>query len=131
MDSYEKNSEELTLINGELIDLFIYVIAFLISIIVLYNKKLAREYKKTIYDSKYNSSITLINRLLILGLTLYFIYSNYRQLQLNKNEDEVNHTFTIQLIASILITISALLALYVAFVNYPSGGVSNVGNPEV
>ena len=73
MSSKEK---EIKVVNIQLIALLMALISAIISIVITYNQKLDLENKSTI-DPKKIFNITVFNRILILLLSLVFLYVNY------------------------------------------------------
>ena len=73
-----QKEEEIKAINIQLVALFIVVISTIISILITYNQKLNLEKKKTIFNTKESFNVTLFNRILILVLSLVFLYVNIK-----------------------------------------------------
>ena len=105
--------EEIDTINIQLIALFLFLFSTIISIIITYNQKLDIENKDTIIDAKDSFKLTLFNRVLILILSLVFLYVNYKLYEISKREGENLKSYTLQIIASIFTIVSGLIALYV------------------
>ena len=105
--------EEIDTINIQLIALFLFLFSTIISIIITYNQKLDIESKDTIIDAKDSFKLTLFNRVLILILSLVFLYVNYKLYEISKREGENLKSYTLQIIASIFTIVSGLIALYV------------------
>ena len=105
--------EEIDTINIQLIALFLFLFSTIISIIITYNQKLDIESKDTIIDAKDSFKLTLFNRVLILIISLVFLYVNYKLYEISKREGENLKSYTLQIIASIFTIVSGLIALYV------------------
>ena len=105
--------EEIDTINIQLIALFLFLFSTIISIIITYNQKLDIENKDTIIDAKDSFKLTLYNRVLILILSLVFLYVNYKLYEISKREGENLKSYTLQIIASIFTIVSGVIALYV------------------
>ena len=105
--------EEIDTINIQLIARFLFLFSTIISIIITYNQKLDIENKDTIIDAKDSFKLTLFNRVLILILSLVFLYVNYKLYEISKREGENLKSYTLQIIASIFTIVSGLIALYV------------------
>lgn len=129
MSKYHKK-EEINAINIQLIALVFTVITAIISIIITYNQKLQLEGKDTLFTPKDSLKITLFNRKLILILSFVFLFVNLALLKISKEEGEDLKPYNLQILASILIIASGIIALYV--VNLSSTeNVSDVENPIV
>lgn len=107
------NKEEINAIDVQLVALFIVLLTDIISIVTTYNQKLDLENKDTILESKELYKLTLFNRKLILILSLIFLYVNYKLYNISKKEGEDLKPYTLQIIASLLVIASGIIALYV------------------
>jgi len=129
MSKYHKQ-EEINAVDIQLIALTVTLISTIISIIITYNQKLDLENRKTIFNSKEAFKITKFNRILILILGLVFLYVNTKLYKISKKEKEDLKTFTLQIIASILVVVSGLIALYVVNLSETENLV-DVENPVI
>ena len=129
MSKYHKK-EERDAINIQLIALVATVITAIISIIITYNQKLEIEGKDTLFTPKDSLKIALFNRKLILILSFVFLYVNFVLLKISKEEGEDLKPYNLQIIASILIIVSGIIALYVVSLS-TTENVSDVENPIV
>lgn len=129
MSKYHKK-EEINTINIQLIALFFTLITAIISIIITYNQKLELEGKDTLFTPKDSLKITLFNRKLILLLSFIFLYVNYELFNISNEEGEDLKPYTLQIIASIFIIISGIIALYVVSLSNTEN-VADVENPVI
>ncbi|MBQ2946491.1 MAG: hypothetical protein IJE04_01385 [Bacilli bacterium] len=129
MSKYHKN-QETEAINIQLIALFFTVITAIISIIITYNQKLEIEEKEPLFTPKDSLKITLFNRKLILILSFVFLYVNIVLRKISEEEGEDLKPYNLQLIASLFIIISGIIALYVVSLSNTEN-VSDVENPIV
>lgn len=129
MSRYHKK-EELDTINIQLIALVITVITAIISIVITYNQKLEIEGKETLFTPKESLNIALFNRKLILILSFVFLYVNFVLLKISKEEGENLKPYKLQILASILIIVSGIIALYVVSLS-STENVGDVENPIV
>lgn len=106
-----------------------FIFTTIVSIILLYNEDLYLKYKKFILDSKNAYIIASINRIVILIILILFLYANY----VDKNIDIIEHkdlkADNLQILASILTIISALIVLYVTLEYFNSNINSSLENP--
>ena len=105
------DSIKLKNINGQLIALFLFIITLFVNILLAYNEKLNLEHRKSFFDNEESLIIAIINRIVVIVLSIYFVYTTYI-------EKEINNTDNIQLIASILALIASLVGLYNLLRNY-------------
>lgn len=122
--------EEINAINIQLIAISFLVISGIISFLITYNQKLSLEKRKTIFNSKDSLKITKFNRILALILSLVFLGVNIKLYDLSKKEGEDLKSYTLQIIASILVVISGIIALYVVTLS-ETETISDVENPIV
>lgn len=124
------NKDELSAVNIQLYALIFSLISVIISIIITYNQKLDLEDKDTLFESKEALKITKFNRILILTLSLIFLYVNYKLYQISKEEQEDLKSYTLQIVASILTVITSIIALYVVSLS-ETENLSDVENPII
>ena len=122
--------EEIRAIDIQLIAITFLIITSVISFIITYNQKLNLENKKTFFNSKESLKITSFNRKLGLIIALIFLYVNIKLYNISKKEGENLKSYTLQIIASILVVASSLITLYVVSLSETENLV-DVENPLV
>ena len=122
--------EEIKYINYQLIGLGLTIITTVIAILITYNQKLHLEGKKELFNSKKSLKITKINRTTILLIGILFLYINYKLYKISKEEGENLKSYKLQITASSLTTISAIIALYVVFLSNTET-LADVENPTI
>ena len=122
--------EEVKAINIQLLALIIVIFSTILSILITYNQKLNLENKKTLFDSKESFDISLFNRVLIVVLSLVFLYINIKLFNLSKKEGEDLKSYILQIVASVLAVISGLIALYVVGLS-TTENIVDVENPVI
>ena len=101
----EANNIKLKIVNGQLIALFLFIVTLLISILLTYNEKLNLEGKTPLFDNQKSLEIAIINRIIVVILGLYFVYTTI----VNKELDDTNN---IPILTSTLAFIASLIGLY-------------------
>ena len=129
MSKYHKK-EELDTINIQLVALLFTLITAIISIIITYNQKLELEQKETILSPKDSLKLTLFNRKLILLISFVFLYVNFTLLKISKEEGEDLKPYNLQILASLFIIVSGIIALYVVSLS-TTENVGDVENPVI
>lgn len=124
------NQEEINAINIQLIALFAILFADIISIVTTYNQKLDLENKETMFESKELFKITLFNRILLLVLAFVFLYVNYKLYNISKKEGEDLKSYSLQIVASLLVIASGFIALYVVKLS-DTENIVDVENPII
>ena len=121
--------EEIDAINIQLIALLISLASVIISIIITYNQKLNLEGINTVNPKKI-FDLTIFNRLLILVLSLIFLYVNYKLYKISKKEGEDLKPYILQLIASILTIIASIIAIYIVSLSTKEN-IVDIENPII
>ena len=121
--------EEINTVNIQLIALLFALVSAIISIVITYNQKLDLEGDNTT-DPKKIFNLTVFNRILILVLSLIFLYVNYKLYNISKKEGEDLKSYILQIIASILTVITSLIALYVVSLSSKEN-IVDIENPII
>jgi len=122
--------EEIRAIDIQLYAITFLIISGIISFLITYNQKLNLENKKTIFNSKESLKITKFNRILSLIIAFVFLGVNIKLYEISKEEGEDLKSYILQIIASILVVISGIIALYVVTLS-ETENISDVENPLV
>ena len=126
-----KNKEEINILNIQLITSLIVIITVAVSLILTYNQKLNLQNKKTIFNKKQTHNISYINRLIILITAITFLIINYKLYQISKKEGEDLLVYYLQITASILTTIAAIIVFYVVSIEPSGDQISDIENPVI
>ncbi len=127
-----KNKEkEIRLLNIQLITSLALIIAISISVLLTYNQKQDIENKKTLFNKTQTHNISYINRLIILITAIIFLYINYNLYKISKKEGEDLLVYYLQILASILTTIAALIVFYVVSIEPAGDEISDIENPVI
>ena len=127
MSKYHKK-QEIGAINIQIIALVITLITTIISIIITYNQKLELKDEDTILNAKESLKLTLFNRKLILVIAFVFLYINFVLYNISKEEGEDLKPYNLQIISSLFIIISGIIALYVVSLS-STENIADVENP--
>ncbi len=120
---------EIKLIDYEIIGSLLFIGTLFISVILSYNEKLRLEKKEPLFDNKTQKNILIVNKIVVLGIVIFFLYINYEhyKVALFKNEDTYN--YKVQLIPSFLAILAALIILYLVLKDNNISDI--VDNPEL
>lgn len=120
---------EIKLIDYEIIGTLLFIGTLFISVILSYNEKLRLEKKEPLFDNKTQKNILIVNKIVVLGIVIFFLYINYEhyKVALLKNEDTYN--YKVQLIPSFLAILAALIILYLVLKDNNISDI--VDNPEL
>ena len=122
--------EEIKYINYQLIGLGITLITTVIAIIITYNQKLGTAKKEKILSNKDSLKLTYFNRILILLIAILFLYINYRFYEIDKEKGVDIKGDILQITASILTIVGALIAIYVVSLSNTEN-IADIENPYI
>lgn len=122
--------EEIKYVNYQLIVIALTILAGCVSFFITYNQKRALEKKKTLINKKTLLTVSLMNRILFLITGSLFLLINLKLYEISKYENEDLKTYELQIIASILVVISEIIALYVTSTS-STNNVSDIENPNI
>lgn len=125
-----KNQESLLIIDGELIGTVLYLIAIIISILLIINQRNIILEKEPLFETGKFRILVLANRVFILLLTLWFFYINYKTYKYTKESNNDTKLSKLQLFSSFILVIGAIIGLYIANSNNVNQSV-NIENPEI
>ena len=125
--------KKIKILDGQMTASTLYIFFLIISISLTYNEKLELLNKNTLYTRKQAARIAVLNRILALGLVLYYFYANKELIKLTEANNNDSSGLRTQLVASELSILSAIIVLYVVAKDFDSStyGVSQISNPEI
>lgn len=125
--------KKLKILNGQMTASTLYIFFLIISISLTYNEELELLNKEPLYTRKQASSIAIFNRLLALGIVLYYFWANKELIKITEANNNDSSGLKTQMIASELSVLAAIIVLYVVAKDYDSStyGVSQITNPEI
>lgn len=124
-----KNEKEIELLNIDIATALMFIMTIIISIYLTYENRQDLLNRKRILNKKDDQYILLFNRLLVLIIVLIILYDNIEGYEIAKEKNKDLKPFKIQIFASILTVITALLVLYVVFYNWDNNSLSDIENP--
>ena len=125
--------KKIKILDGQMTASTLYIFFLIISISLTYNEKLELLNKNTLYTRKQAARIAVLNRILALGLVLYYFCANKELIKLTEANNNDSSGLRTQLVASELSILSAIIVLYVVAKDFDSStyGVSQISNPEI
>lgn len=114
----------------QLFTLVFSLISTIISMILTYNEKLNIEKRKKILEKKEDNNLSLFNRILILLISVSFLYVNYKSFKIAKKRGQNAYKLKLQIIASLLTVIASLISLYVILKSRQEN-IASIENPIV
>ncbi|HPF82708.1 MAG TPA: hypothetical protein PLV83_00845 [Bacilli bacterium] len=126
----DTNDERIRLLNLQILLSIIFIGTTLTAIIISYNERNYLKYNKRFIDKKKSNNIVKINRTIIIILLLGYIYINEKNKELDKRNGIDTTADNLEILASFLTLISALIILYVIF-NYRNDDITITENPNI
>lgn len=123
------NNKEKKLLEQQMITTIIYLLTLFISLSLTYNDILNLD-DKYIYNDELAEKIGITNRTIVLVLTLSYLYINYQNREIVKSKKKDLKFSNLQLTASSLSTIAAIIVLYVV-ISSGKYTVISAGNPNL
>lgn len=118
LNEQELQKEQLFIIDGQLIGTILYILSFVATITVIVNQRKVALNKKGFLTTEESQIIITLNKIFILLLLLLFLYLDYRSKKLAKNTNQDVSSLNLQIIASIISLVPALIGLYVVITNF-------------
>ena len=123
------NNKEKKLLEQQMITTVIYLLTLFVSLSLTYNDILNLD-NKHIYNDELAEKIGITNRTIVLVLTLSYLYINYQNREIAKSKKKNLKISNLQLTASSLSTIAAIIVLYVV-ISSGKYTVISAGNPNL
>ena len=123
--------KEIITIYAQIIVSAISVIEIIVSILLLYNEKLEIKGEKTLFNAEQTQKISVFNRTFILVTAIIFLIINYALYKISKEQGENLKPYELQIVASYLTIIAAIITLYIVLNPTNEGQVVDVENPII
>ncbi|MBQ9023687.1 MAG: hypothetical protein IJ105_00530 [Bacilli bacterium] len=121
------------LINLNVLSSILFIIGSFISLSITLDEKRNINNQKKIYSNEEALNISFYNRILILIAVLISLYVGFSNYKSEKNNTRAKYKSSLLLTTNILTVISALIILYVSYLNKQDQSltVSDVENPLI
>ena len=112
------NTKKSKYLSLQLISTIGFILALLTSYLLTLDKKLSIENKKRIFSNNDAQRLALFQTLLVLFVASSFLYINYNQYKLAKEENKNETDYLLQIETSILAITGAIIGIYIVAKNY-------------
>lgn len=131
MNSKDLQNRQLKIIDGQLIGCVLYIISLIASIVIILNQRKVALNKEQFLTGEESQTIALTNKIFILLLIIFFLYLNYESYSLAKDTNQDTSSLELQIIASILSIVVALIGLYVVSTDFQNTNLqtAEIENP--
>lgn len=128
----DTKNDEIKILDIQLIATIIYILSLFISYLLTYNDKYEILNETPWIDEKTSKNISIGNRVLVVILTLVFLYINYKNIDIEKRKHHKNITpFKLQVTASELSTVAAIIVLYTVLTSGEYSIIAGAENPSL
>lgn len=133
MKQDQNTSDQLYIINGQLIESILYLISVIVSIVVIIDQKKSLQNEERFLGNYNSKVITLINRLFLFLLAIWSIYLAYKSYEFAKNTNQSTSSLKLQIFASFLAIIGAIIELYVVATDFQNTNfqIADIENIEL
>lgn len=125
------NKEEINLLNYQQIGTVLFITSLFISLFLTYNDMLELTNNNKILSNKNYYNLSVFNRVFVVAISLIFLYTNYRNREISKREGKNLNANNLQVAASELNIIAAIIVLYVVITSGDYSVVTTTGNPNL
>ncbi len=122
-----KNEEKI--IDIQIVATILFIVSLTISLVLTYNDKYKTKYGKGFFNNETNYKISVLNRILVVILSFVFLYVNYSNKEIAKNKGQKTKPFQLQIMASELSILAALIVTYVVINSGEYSLVTSIENP--
>ncbi len=122
-----KNEDKI--IDVQIVATVLFIVSLCVSLLLTYNDKYKNVYGKGFIDNETNYKISVLNRILVVILSFVFLYVNYSNKQIAKNKGENTQPFNLQIMASELSILAALIVTYVVINSGEYSIITSIENP--
>lgn len=127
MNDYDR---KIMVLNIQLIGSSLFIVSLIVTIILTYNQKQYTLHKRPLFSVEQTHLISNINRILVLGIVLAFLYSSYQLREIAKHKNSNVNLNNLDVFAGTLTVISAIIVLYIT-AKAPVEEALNIENPNI
>lgn len=124
-------NEEIKSLDIQMIATIGYILSLLISLFLTYNSKTELLTKKPIISSKNSYYVSILNRIIVLFLSLVFLYINFEDKNRAQKKGEDVTFLNLQITASDLSVLAAIIVLSVVVESGQYSIITSVENPSL
>lgn len=131
MKEQDIQNQQLFIINGQLLGCILYIVSLVVSIIIILNQRKRALGEEGFLTPEESQLFSLLNKILILAIILWFLYLNYRSKKLSTNTNQDTSSLELQIIASFISIVPALIGLYVVITDFSNTNLqtAEIENP--
>lgn len=123
-------NKKIKILDIQTIGSILLIISVIVTLVLTYNQKKYTLHAKPIFDRKTTYIISNSNRVFALIIVLLFLYSSYQLREIAKKKNSDIKLNDLDVTASILSVISAIIALYIT-AKSPIENALSIENPNI
>lgn len=128
----DTKKDEVKILDIQIIVTIIYILSLFISYLITYNDRYEIINGKAWLDEKTSRNLSVGNRVLVLILTVVFLYINYKNMDIAKKQKNKNlKPFKLQITASELSILAAIIVLYTVLTSGEYSIIAGAENPSL
>lgn len=124
-------NNEAKIIDIQILATYLFIFSLFVSLLLTYNDKYKNKTGKGFLNNKQNYTISVFNRLLIVGLSLTFLYVNSKNKEIALKKGNNPNPFNLQIMASELSLLAALIVTYVVIESGEYSIITSIENPSL
>lgn len=117
------------IIDIQIIATILFIGSLCVSLLLTYNDKYKNIYGNGLLDNQTIYIISVLNRIIVVILSLVFLYINYINKEIAKNKGSNTKAFDLQIMASELSILAALIVTYVVINSGEYSIITSIENP--
>ena len=125
------NNEEIKILNYQQVGTILFIGSLLISFFLTCCDKTELTSNKKVLSNDNYYKLSVFNRGFVVAISLLFLYANYKDRQISKNQGKNLKPNNLQIAASELNIIASAIVLYVVITSGNYSVVTTTGNPNL
>lgn len=125
------NNEEIKILNYQQVGTILFIGSLLISFFLTCCDKTELTSNKKVLSNDNYYKLSVFNRGFVVAISLLFLYANYKDRQISKNQGKNLGPNNLQIAASELNIIASAIVLYVVITSGNYSVVTTTGNPNL
>lgn len=122
--------KHIQLLNEQMLATMLFVGTLIVSILLTYDEIKELSNEKKLFSNIQANNISLVNRIIVVILGIYFVYNSYTNQKLGELENKNLKYLKLQTTSSLIALSASLIVLYIIIQNVSSNfNVTQVENP--
>lgn len=123
------NEKEIKVVDETILATIIFIASLFVSLSLSYDKREKLKNNSGLYSQKQVRSISIINRIVIVALAIFYFQIDRENIGIAKDKNNVNDLLYLQATIELVAIITALVSLYIAIKS--DNELINIENPNL